>query len=445
MATRSPLRRPDLRMELPRRSIDTPYRAHAYNGPTTPSGHSIHHGRIHHAASSSRMSVNMPASPMIAPSSVSSLNGSPPPSPGEPPAFGRVSMGSMLLSRRENPNANRKSSHQSLKRSSIGSILRSPFQRSSQSGRSTPQPGETPPSVYNNGLYGSSGYDEETMCNTSERYYGADIEDEMEYRNETAYVEDDLSYEERILRFERGPLDLHFETLAGQKHVYQNGVTLNEDFANAFDIQVGNRWARCFYIADGHGEVIDKRMVSPGYVSYGRHFVELLDQVLPDVVYGILEAETNNIIENGDDDIVGRVATALNDLHTRVNEAIADLDPDVCAENGSTLCLGIIYLGHLFCCSIGDSSMFMADQDGLPLRVWCRRGKDNVLSVCSFEDTLDMYPVKIRQGQNLRALRRDFVELQNRVKSVREMGCDVYLVVSDRSSYALRMTNTLGK
>jgi hypothetical protein len=135
-------------------------------------------------------------------------------------------------------------------------------------------------------------------------------------------------------------------------------------------------------------------------VSYGRHFVDLLDQVLPDVVQSILESEAISITENGDEDIARRVTTALGDLNIRLNEAIAELDPDVCAENGSTLCLGILYRGHLFCCSIGDSSMFMADPDGLPMRVWCRRGKDNVLNVCSFEDTLDMYPVRLRQGKN---------------------------------------------
>ncbi|RKP09882.1 hypothetical protein THASP1DRAFT_22339 [Thamnocephalis sphaerospora] len=410
-------------------------------------------GRLSGTGSTSHVNVHSAASPLMAPSSVaSSVNGSPPPSPGGGPLSGRFSMGSLLLARKGTRSPGRKSSSNSLKRASLGSVLRARFHLGSgSSARSASQPNETPPaSLFGTETFSSHAYDDETMSGMSERDYVADVEleddDDDDGRTGGAYIEDDdvSDSDESLLRFEEGPLDLRYETLAGQKHVYPGGITMNEDNASTFDLHVGNRWARCFYIADGHGEVIDKRMVRPGYVSYGRHFVDLLDQVLPDVVQSILETETISITENGDEDVARRVTTALGELHLRLNEAIADLDPDVCAENGSTLCLGIIYRGHLFCCSIGDSSMFMADQDGLPMRVWCRRGKDNVLSVCSFEDTLDMYPVKLRQGQNLRALRRDYTELQGRVKPVREMGCNVYLVVSDRSSYALRMTNTLG-
>ncbi|KAI9597053.1 hypothetical protein BDF19DRAFT_412057 [Syncephalis fuscata] len=459
-----------IRVELPSRSLDLPR-----NGRSSPvDGHGKRHrstSRLRseersytgnatatsNSRSNSRAATRQsPATPVTMSSAASSVNGSPPPSPRINPvsnngaSANRFNLGSLLLARKSSPSPGRKISNNSLKRASFGSVMRDRLGlRSSTSSRGTATP---PASLYGTETMSSRAYDDDTVSGLSERDDAVfadaemddDDDDDMATTGITVNIDDESDSDESLRQFEEGPLELHYESLAGQKHVYPNGITMNEDNASTFDLQVGGRWARCFYVADGHGEVIDKRLVRPGYVSYGRHFVDLLDQVLPDVVQSILESEAISITENGDEDVARRVTTALGDLHQRLNEAVADLDPDVCAENGSTLCLGILYRGHLFCCSIGDSSMFMADPDGLPMRVWCRRGKDNVLNVCSFEDTLDMYPVKLRQGQNLRALRRDYTELQGRVKTVREMGCNVYLVVSDRSGYALRMTNTLG-
>jgi hypothetical protein len=91
--------------------------------------------------------------------------------------------------------------------------------------------------------------------------------------------------------------------------------------------------------------------------------------------------------------------------------------------------------------------MLLVDQRSLKvLPLWKRWNvpEDEMGDICSFEDTLDAFPARMREGQNRKALMKDMRELTGRLKSTREQGETVHLVVSNRSAYALRMTNTVG-
>lgn len=79
------------------------------------------------------------------------------------------------------------------------------------------------------------------------------------------------------------------------------------------------------------------------------------------------------------------------------------------------------------------------------LPCWKRWGTNEEPEVCSFEDTLDAYPARIKEGQNRKALQEDLETLEGRTKTTKEQGELVHLVISNRSAYALRMTNTVGR
>jgi hypothetical protein len=212
-----------------------------------------------------------PTTPMTMSSAASSLNGSPPPSPHINPMNNhhstsankhRFNLGSLLLARKSSPSPGRKLSNNNLKRASFGSGMRDRLGlRTSTSSRGTATP---PASLYDTETMSSRAYDDDTISGLSERDDAIFADGEMEDEDEdmattgiTVNIDDDSDSDESLRRFEEGPLELHYESLAGQKHVYPNGVTMNEDNANTFDLQVGGRWARCFYVADGHGEVIE--------------------------------------------------------------------------------------------------------------------------------------------------------------------------------------------
>lgn len=180
----------------------------------------------------------------------------------------------------------------------------------------------------------------------------------------------------------------------------------------------------------------------PGYSSPGQRFVTLLSAHLPAVVTTLILDHFNPTTPLYQP--CASLCQALKSLQARINAALQNTAPVLCGENGSTLCLAFILRGVVYCCSVGDSSMIMVEAGNRVIPCWKRWGEDEEPDLCSFEDTLDAFPSRLREGQNKKALQKDLKALEGRLKVSREQGEYVHLVISNKSAYALRMTNTVG-
>lgn len=251
-------------------------------------------------------------------------------------------------------------------------------------------------------------------------------------------------------------------SLAGRKHHYRN-FTVNEDHHGRFSFSVpsGGR-VDVWYIADGHGQSIPATMSSSATTpcwsgsnaeNFCIHLESTIRLVVPALFFdamALFEVASDSEIDECNYDVqnellIESVKAAFLKLHSRLNDHIAAIDPELVLENGSTLCLCLLFNSHLFCFNVGDSSIMAFSSSGIPLKIWRREGLDSERNICSYEDTLAHFPDLLREGQSYEAVRRDFDLIRKNVRVCRNgSGLTYYPVYSALSPYGLSMTNTLG-
>ncbi|RKO90041.1 hypothetical protein BDK51DRAFT_46803, partial [Blyttiomyces helicus] len=212
-------------------------------------------------------------------------------------------------------------------------------------------------------------------------------------------------------------------SLPGRKHTKPN-CTINEDGHGTFvfEIPSSNSDDECelacgFFLADGHGEALQLTPGAPPasstlpLKSNAMQFMAHLQNLLPKVVerlvleafeewVGAPEAEEpqEEAPQNAYDvwDFASTIPpvtpapsvdpeTALKDavveklerLHEVLDAALGDEveggGPQLCGNNGSTLCLALVLKSFIVFCNVGDSSMMLFDKTtGKPLEVWQR-------------------------------------------------------------------------
>lgn len=102
------------------------------------------------------------------------------------------------------------------------------------------------------------------------------------------------------------------------------------------------------------------------------------------------------------DDFVDCITDALENLHAVLDQHLVEADQTgtLLQENGCTLTLALIFMGRIWFCNIGDSSMQVVDKEtGEPLRIWQREGLDQICHICSYEDTLASWPISVKHTQ----------------------------------------------
>jgi len=122
--------------------------------------------------------------------------------------------------------------------------------------------------------------------------------------------------------------------------------------------------------------------------------------------YPTTKEEQEKKLENS---FLKHLREGMRNFHRMMDQTLSDEDPSLCNDNGSTICICLIWRNYLFCLNIGDSNMMIFDPlTGKALKVWKRPQKDDMYNVCSYDDTLASYPDYLHEGQTLYSVKQDY-------------------------------------
>ncbi|KAG4102416.1 hypothetical protein H8356DRAFT_1650735 [Neocallimastix lanati (nom. inval.)] len=279
------------------------------------------------------------------------------------------------------------------------------------------------------------------------------------------------------------PISISSNSVAGKSHFYNdNEVVVNEDICGTFEFNSRTEYINKstefptdyddivtgIFLADGHGEnrIVPKDS-SKWIGSGGERFVAIVQKNITTVLksifqmanYGVkrdlemekrykyfyptTKEEQEKKLENS---FLKHLREGMRNFHRMMDQTLSDEDPSLCNDNGSTICICLIWRNYLFCLNIGDSNMMIFDPlTGKALKVWKRPQKDDMYNVCSYDDTLASYPDYLHEGQTLYSVKQDYNFISEYCKQFATLkGRYFYSLTSPSSIYGLSLTNTLG-